>query len=52
MNKKWIEHNKKEYGVQIIELKKIIANQVRDGGKANEFTSDMLVAIISGRKIT
>ena len=52
MNKKWIEHNKKEYGVQIIELKKIIANQVRDGGKANEFTSDMLVAIVSGRKIT
>ena len=52
MNKKWIEHNKKEYGVQIIELKKIIANQVRDGGKANEFTSDMLVAIIRGRKIT
>ena len=52
MNKKWIEHNKKEYGVQIIELKKIIANQVRDGGKANEFNSDMLVAIISGRKIT
>jgi hypothetical protein len=52
MNKKWIEHNKKEYGVQIIELKKIIENQVRDGGKANEFTSDMLVAIVSGRKIT
>ena len=52
MNKKWIEHNKKEYGVQIIELKKIIESQVRDGGKANEFTSDMLVALVSGRKIT
>ena len=52
MNKKWIEHNKKEYGVQIIELKKIIESQVKDGGKANEFTSDMLVAIVSGRKIT
>ena len=24
INKKWVEHNKKEYGVQIIELKKII----------------------------
>ena len=52
INKKWVEHNKKEYGVQIIELKKIIENQVKDGGKANEFTSDMLVAIVSGRKIT
>ena len=52
MNKKWIEHNKKEYGVQIIELKKIIESQVKDGGKANEFTSDMLVALVSGRKIT
>ena len=52
INKKWVEHNKKEYGVQIIELKKIIESQVKDGGKANEFTSDMLVAIVSGRKIT
>ena len=52
MNKKWIEHNKKEFGVQITQLKKIISEQVRDGGKADSFTSDMLVAIISGRKIT
>ena len=52
INKKWVEHNKKEYGVQIIQLKKIIESQVKDGGKANEFTSDMLVAIVSGRKIT
>ncbi len=52
INKKWVEHNKKEYGVQIIQLKKIIESQVKDGGKANEFSSDMLVAIVSGRKIT
>ena len=52
MNKKWIEYNKKEFGVQITQLKKIISEQVRDGGKADSFTSDMLVAIISGRKIT
>ena len=49
---KWIERNKKEFGVQIIELKKIIANQVKTAGKSDEFTSDMLVALISGRKIT
>ena len=51
-NTKWIERNKKEFGVQIIELKKIIANQVKTAGKSDEFTSDMLVALISGRKIT
>tara|TARA_R100000030_G_scaffold87078_1_gene70651 strand:- start:243 stop:686 length:444 start_codon:yes stop_codon:yes gene_type:complete len=50
--KKWIEHNKKEYGVQIIELKKIIEGQVLASGVADEFTSDMYVALISGRKIT
>ena len=49
---KWIERNKKEFGVQIIELKKIIANQVKTAGKSDEFTSDMLVALVSGRKIT
>tara|TARA_R100001126_G_scaffold1322_1_gene1526 strand:- start:206 stop:646 length:441 start_codon:yes stop_codon:yes gene_type:complete len=49
---KWVEHNKKEFGVQIIELKKIIENQIRDAGKSDEFTSDMLVALVSGRKIT
>ncbi len=52
MNKKWVEHNKKEYGYQLIELKKIISNQVKNGGKADTFTSDMLVAIVSGRRIT
>jgi len=49
---KWIEHNKKEYGVQIVELKKIIERQVIDSGSSDEFTSDMYVALISGRKIT
>jgi len=52
VNKKWIEHNKKEFGVQIIELKKIISEQVKHGGKSDEFTSDMLVALVTGRKIT
>ena len=49
---KWVEHNKKEYGVQIIALKEIINNQVLDAGNSDTFTSDMLVALISGRKIT
>tara|TARA_R100001015_G_C4509763_1_gene81801 strand:- start:188 stop:631 length:444 start_codon:yes stop_codon:yes gene_type:complete len=49
---KWVEHNKKEYGVQIVELKKIIERQVIDSGSSDEFTSDMYVALISGRKIT
>ena len=49
---KWIEHNKKEYGVQIVELKKIIERQVLDSGSSDEFASDMYVALISGRKIT
>ena len=49
---KWVEHNKNEFGVQIFELKRIIARQVEGGGKADEFTSDMLVALVSGRKIT
>ena len=51
-NTYWVEHNKKEFGVQIIELKIIIKSQVRATGKADEFTSDMLVALQSGRKIT
>ena len=50
--KQWIEKNKKEYGVQMIELKKIIERQVLDTGSSDEFTSDMYVALISGRKIT
>ena len=49
---KWIEKNKKEYGVQMIELKKIIERQVLETGSSDEFTSDMYVALISGRKIT
>ena len=52
MSQNWIERNKKEYGVQIIELKKIIERQVLDTGSSDEFTSDMYVALMSGRKIT
>ena len=49
---KWVEHNKKEFGVQIIALKEIINKQVEACGKSDEFTSNMLVALVSGRKIT
>ena len=49
---KWVERNKERYGVQIIELKKIIERQVLDTGSSDEFTSDMYVALMSGRKIT
>ena len=49
---KWVERNKERYGVQIIELKKIIERQVLDTGSSDEFTSDMYVALVSGRKIT
>ena len=49
---KWVERNKERYGVQIIELKKIIEKQVLDTGSSDEFTSDMYVALMSGRKIT
>ena len=49
---KWIEKNKEEYGVQMIELKKIIERQVLETGSSDEFTSDMYVALMSGRKIT
>ena len=52
MSQDWIERNKEQFGVQIIELKKIIENQVLASGKSDEFTSDMYVALISGRKIT
>tara|TARA_R100000008_G_scaffold51641_1_gene31107 strand:+ start:214 stop:654 length:441 start_codon:yes stop_codon:yes gene_type:complete len=48
----WVEKNKKEYGVQMIELKKIIERQVLETGSSDQFTSDMYVAIVSGRKIT
>ena len=49
---KWVERNKERFGVQIIELKKIIERQVVDSGSSDEFASDMYVALISGRKIT
>ena len=49
---KWVEKNKKEFGVQIIELQKIIEQQVLATGKSDEFTSDMLVALKTGRRIT
>ena len=52
MSQDWIERNKEQFGVQIIELKKIIENQVIATGKSDQFTSDMYVALISGRKIT
>tara|TARA_Y100000310_G_scaffold289606_1_gene316130 strand:+ start:111 stop:689 length:579 start_codon:yes stop_codon:yes gene_type:complete len=50
--KKWIEYNKKEYGDEITALKEIVNKQVLDAGNSDTFTSDMLVALISGRKIT
>ena len=49
---KWVEKNKKEYGVQLIELQKIIERQVLDTGNSDQFTSDMLVALKTGRRIT
>ena len=49
---KWVEKNEKEFGVQIIELKKIIERQVLATGNSDQFTSDMLVAIKTGRRIT
>lgn len=48
----WVEHNKKEFGVQIQELQKIIESQVLAIGNSDQFTSDMLVALKTGRKIT
>ena len=49
---KWVEKNEKEFGVQIIELQKIIERQVLATGNSDSFTSDMLVALKTGRKIT
>ena len=49
---KWVEKNEKEFGVQIQELQKIIENQVIATGNSDQFTSDMLVALKTGRKIT
>ena len=50
--KQWIEKNKNEFGVQIIELQKIIERQVLATGNSDSFTSDMLVALKTGRRIT
>ena len=49
---KWVEKNEKEFGVQIIELQKIIERQVLATGNSDQFTSDMLVALKTGRRIT
>ena len=48
----YIDNNKKKYGILIKELKEIINKQVESCGSSDEFTSNMLVALISGRKIT
>ena len=52
MKAMWIEHNKKEFGSRIVALENIIRSQVKATGKSDQFTSDMLVALVSGRKIT
>ena len=49
---KWVEKNEKEFGVHIQELQKIIESQVIATGNSDQFTSDMLVALKTGRKIT
>ena len=49
---KWVEKNEKEFGVQIQELQKIIESQVLATGNSDQFTSDMLIALKTGRKIT
>ena len=47
-----IEHNKKKYEDEIKSLESIISADVRRSIPPNQFTSDMLVALKSGRKIT
>ena len=49
--KKWVENNKKLYSKEIKSLKEIVANNSKIKKKDN-FTSDMLIALLSGRKIT
>ena len=49
---KWIEKNKKQFGNRIVALENIIKTQLKAAGQSDYFTSDMLVAIKSGRKIT
>ena len=48
----YIDNNKKVFSSQIKSLKDIINQQVIDSGSSDEFISNMLVALISGRKIT
>ena len=48
----YIDNNKKVFSSQIKSLKEIINQQVIDSGSSDEFISNMLVALISGRKIT
>ena len=48
----YIDNNKKGFSSHIKSLKEIINQQVIDSGSSDEFTSNMLVALISGRKIT
>ena len=49
---KWIEHNSKLYGDKIKSLKEIANRQIEKSGSSDQFTSDMLLALISGRRIT
>jgi hypothetical protein len=49
---KWIENNSKLYGDKIKSLKEIVNRQVESAGSSDQFTSDMLLALISGRRIT
>jgi hypothetical protein len=51
-SKKWIEHNSKLYGDKIKSLKEIVNKQIMESGSSDQFTSDMLLALISGRMIT
>ena len=48
----YIDNNKKGFSSQIKSLKEIVNQQVIDSGSSDEFISNMLVALISGRKIT
>ena len=50
--KTWVEHNSKLYVNEIKSMKEIINGQVIAAGQSDEFVSNMLVALTSGRKIT
>ena len=49
---KWVEKNQIHFGTRITALENIIKTQVKATGTSDEFTSNMLVALKSGRKIT